>query len=400
MKKKKMLFLCGVALTLALGIPQMTGEVLAKSKPIPIFQVLDVVPNNGFIVSEVLHQSPFRGGSLYGYRAFEPDDIQIIRVGGKKFIRFYYHFLAGAKLKDYGENCVDIDLSTGTYREIDPPEWRSLQQEVNTNCTINDENNGCWNYEITRTVNVFLDYLKTNRPEIYNEVMDSIRENIEKQDSSDRERLNSQLDTAYQNAQAGLETIATIGTDVTWESFSSEYVDNSKVPPLSELMGHVFLLSDSYGFKTVRMNNSIVLKTDKRRNALVHFLPIKHPDGYWMISLMDDTGEFAGKEYINRKPIVVRFRAYQEDYGYYKGMDDRFIKTGSFNTLGSVVGGANLVEGLTNEGYVNIGIEKTDEAGKYRLVYYVTRITWDDYGNQHVITNKQDGYYATLTLVK
>lgn len=395
MKKKKMLFM--FFLFSVLFFTQTLAVCLAK--PMPLLEKGYVVEKNGYVISEPMYMPPVWGGDLYGYRSIDPESISYLEENGRKTVYFEYHYLDGKKLKDYGSMPIELDLYNNVYRKLNPrSEWIDLEHKINQ-CNMKDPR-GCWNTDVTDTVRFFVSYLKENYHDFYNAVIASGQIADEKADAVERERLMPKLDAAYQNAQAGLETIATIGTDVTWESFSSEYVDNSKVPPLSELMGHVFLLSDSYGFKTVRMNNSIVLKTDKRRNALVHFLPIKHPDGYWMISLMDDTGEFAGKEYINRKPIVVRFRAYQEDYGYYKGMDDRFIKTGSFNTLGSVVGGANLVEGLTNEGYVNIGIEKTDEAGKYRLVYYVTRITWDDYGNQHVITNKQNGYYATLTLVK
>lgn len=119
-----------------------------------------------------------------------------------------------------------------------------------------------------------------------------------------------------------------------------------------------------------------------------------------MVCLMDDTGDFVEKEYINSKPIAIHFRSYHEDYGYYKGMSDQLHKTGSFSTLGGVVGAANLVNGVTDEGLVHVGIEKTNEVGKYRLVYYMTQITWDEYKNQHVFTNKYDGYYATLTLLK
>ena len=68
--------------------------------------------------------------------------------------------------------------------------------------------------------------------------------------------------------------------------------------------------------------------------------------------------------------------------------------------MGEVIGFPNLSNGLVSDGFVKVGLEKTDEVGKYRLVYYVTKNSFDSYGGMSKASTKHDGYYATLTLVK
>jgi len=398
MNKKNILIACGAVFSFVFVAPQINSDCIASGAP--AHAVGEVVPGSGYVLAVPLYFHPsWDGGSLYGYRAIDPNSIRVVEDNGRKIIHFDIHYLEGKKLKDRDSSHVQLDLYNRVFLAPDFLDgWLDIDHEVNQ-CS-EDELNGCWNADVTDVVQFFVSYIKENRQDVYNDVMEYGRIAQENLDRSENERLLGKLDEAYQNAQEELPFFSQLGENISWDALSSEAVDYSKVPPLSDLIGHVFQLSDSYGFRTERINDKPVFRTGKRRNALVHFSLMKHPAGYWMVCLMDDTGDFVEKEYINSKPIAIHFRSYHEDYGYYKGMSDQLHKTGSFSTLGGVVGAANLVNGVTDEGLVHVGIEKTNEVGKYHLVYYMTQITWDEYKNQHVFTNKYDGYYATLTLLK
>ena len=400
MKKKNMLFVCGTALVLALGSPQMTEVGFAKEKPVPIYNLFDVVGKKEYIVLESLYESPYRGGYLYGYRVFEPNRITVISQGNKKLIFFYFHFLDGPKLKDYGAFGVEVDLSNRTYRDFDETEWKSLDQEVN-NCTEEEINDGCWNRELTPAVNSFVEYIKTNRPEIYNDVMESVRKAEEDAAAAERRKFETHMDSAVQRAENEVSLFAQYGKQIDWAEFTQDSVDYSKSPALSDLIGHVFQLTDTYGFQTQRGDNGTpVIKADRRKSALVHFTILQNSNGTYQIALMDDTGDFVGRDNVNRMPLMTDFRAYHEEFGYYTGLNDVFHKTGSFHSMGEVIGFPNLSNGLVSDGFVKVGLEKTDEVGKYRLVYYVTKESYDSYGGRSKASTKHDGYYATLTLVK
>ena len=400
MKKKKLLFMCGVAFALTLGLPQMSEIGFAKEKPVPIYNLFDVVEKKEYVVLESLYESPYRGGFLYGYRVFEPNRITVISQGNKKLICFYFHFLDGPKLKDYGAFGVEVDLSNRTYRDFDETEWKSLDQEVN-NCPIEEINNGCWNKELTPAVNSFVEYIKINRPEIYNEVMESVRKAEEEVAAAERKKFDSHIDSSVQRAENEISLFEQYGKQIDWADFTEEPVDYSKSPALSDLVGHVFQLTDTYGFRTQRGDKGVpVIKTEQRKSALVHFAILQNADGKYQIALMDDTGDFVGPNNINRMPLMTDFKAYQEEFGYYTGTNDVFHRTGSFNSMGEVIGFPNLQNGLVSDGFVKVGLEKTDESGKYRLVYYVTKESFDSYGGRSKASTKYDGYYATLTLVR
>ena len=392
--------MCGVALALTLGVPQMSEVGFAKEKPVPIYNLFDVVEKKEYIVLESLYESPYRGGFLYGYRVFEPNRITVISQGNKKLICFYFHFLDGPKLKDYGAFGVEVDLFNRTYRDFDETEWKSLDQEVN-NCPVEEINNGCWNKELTPAVNSFVEYIKINRPEIYNEVMESVRKAEEEAVAAEQRKFDSYIDSSVQRAENEISLFEQYGKQVDWANFTEEPVDYSKSPALSELVGHVFKLTDKYGFRTQRGDKGVpVIKTDQRKSALVHFAILQNADGKYQIALMDDTGDFVGSNNINRVPLMTGFKAYQEEFGYYTGTNDVFHRTGAFNSMGEVIGFPNLQNGLVSDGFVKVGLEKTDEAGTYHLVYYVTKESFDSYGGRSKASTKHDGYYATLTLVK
>ena len=398
MKKKNVFLMCGVAVSLVCFSPQMTNVSFAKEQQ--TYTIGEIIPKNGYIMAEELHSNPNNPYSaIYGYRGIDPNTISIVEQNGKKIFRFYARYFDGKKLKEQGTWWVEVDLYNNTFRDETAPEWVEIEHEIINNCEEGNQDL-CYNIDMKNVVDVFISYIKKERPDLYNSIMKDVQVVREKEATAEKERLASQVDNAYQYAQVGLNRFTENNLELSWDTFSQDSVDYSKVPQLSELIGHVFQLSDDYGFKSIRISGIPTFRTDKRRNALVHFLPVQKGDGSWMICLMDDTGDFVGKEYVNLKPIIVNFRAYHEDYGYYKGLKDTFYKTGSFHTQGAVVGAVNLVEGLVGEGFVDVGIEKTDEAGQYRLVYYLTRITTDSYGQLHQYTNKYDGYSATLTLVK
>lgn len=398
MKKKNVFLMCGVAVGLVCFSPQMTNVSFAKEQQ--NYTIGEIIPKNGYIMAEELHRDPNNPYSaIYGYRGIDPKTISVIEQNGKKIFRFYARYFEGKKLKEQGTWWVEVDLYNNTFREEEAPEWVEIEHEIINNCDGGNQD-FCYNVDMKNLVDVFIGYIKKERPDLYDSIIKDVQAVREKEAAAEKERLASQVDGAYQYAQVGLNRFAKEGLELSWDSFSQDSVDYTKVPQLSELVGHVFQLTDVYGFKSVRVGDTPTFRTDKRRNALVHFLPVQKEDGKWMICLMDDTGEFVGREYINLKPLIVHFKSYHEDYGYYKGLKDTFYKTGSFHTQGAVVGAVNLLEGLVGEGFVDVGIEKTDEAGQYRLVYYLTRMTTDSYGQLHQYTNKYDGYYATLTLVK
>ena len=233
--------------------------------------------------------------------------------------------------------------------------------------------------------------------------MESGRLAEEKEIAAERERLEKQLTTATDFAQNTPYVFADYGKQIDWAEFTQDPVDYTKTPQLSELIGHVFQLSDTHGFQafTKDDNKTPYLKIDRRRSALVHFTILPRDKDSYQIALMDDTGDFVGKENINKKPLIRDFKAYHAEYGFYRGLTNEvFHKTGSFNSFGSVIGQSNLVDGFFNGGIVSVGIEKTDEAGKYKLVYYMTSDHRDNYGATSTTTVKYDGVYATLTLVK
>lgn len=185
-----------------------------------------------------------------------------------------------------------------------------------------------------------------------------------------------------------------------WEQFSTESVDYSKVPKLSELLGHVFLLTDPYGMRLAYNTSASeegdvgrLLARGDTKSGLVHFAVLHEYDEN-IVALMDDTGAFQGSDY-QRKPIAVRFSSYRHEtnkYGW--GVPNNIISTN-----GHVLGGANMGENFNHltAGSVSLSIEKTDRPGIYRLVYYVTTMADIKTGQQ---MRRAGNYYATLELVK
>lgn len=391
MKKKNMLFVCGTALALALGSPQMMGDVLAK--PMPDLRQGDVVGEDGFVITEKM-VIPYDGKPL-AYIAFLPQEISVVEKDNKKIIQFYGYTLEGKKLKtDYGWLC-SIDLINNLYMDNTKNYgWKPINP-VSSFVVAPDEEDS------SITVSYIIEYIKNNRPEIYNDVMEYGRKAEENAAAQELERLKANLDTAFQYAENEVSLFAQYGKQIDWAEFTQDSVDYAKSPALSDLIGHVFQLTDTYGFQTQRGDNGTpVIKTDRRKSALVHFTILQNSNGTYQIALMDDTGDFVGRDNVNRMPLMTDFRAYHEEFGYYTGLNDVFHKTGSFHSMGEVIGFPNLSNGLVSDGFVKVGLEKTDEVGKYRLVYYVTKESYDSYGGRSKASTKHDGYYATLTLVK
>lgn len=393
MKKKNMVLACGAAVALALSSPQMTG--LGFAKPFPVYNVGDVLPKNGYIVTESVKEPPKNGGlwETVGYRGFDPNvkNIRVIEQGEQKVIEFYMRYFHGKKLDPYEPFWVEVDIYKGIFRDEFDENWASLSHEK----TNNDD--------IVNTVNEFVKWFKATYPDDYNYIMETAKVAEEKEIATERERLEKQLTTAIDFAQNTPYVFADYGKQIDWAEFTQDPVDYTKTPQLSELISHVFQLSDTHGFQafTKDDNKTPYLKIDRRRSALVHFTILPRDKDSYQIALMDDTGDFVGKENINKKPLIRDFKAYHAEYGFYRGLTNEvFHKTGSFNSFGSVIGQSNLVDGFFNGGIVSVGIEKTDEAGKYKLVYYMTSDHRDNYGATSTTTVKYDGVYATLTLVK
>ena len=393
MKKKKLLFVCGIvfAFVFSLNVPQMTSVAFAK--PMPDLRQGDVVGEDGFVITEKM-VIPYDGKTL-AYIAFLPQEISVIEKDNKKIIQFYGYTLEGKKLKtDYGWLC-SIDLINNLYMDNTKNDgWRPINQ-VSSFVVAPDEEDS------SITVSYIIEYIKNNRPEIYNDILDYSRKIEEKIASEELARLRANLEIATKNAEDNVILFEQYGKQIDWTDFTEEPVDYSKSPALSELIGHVFQITDKYGFRTQRGDKGVpVIKTDQRKSALVHFAILQNADGKYQIALMDDTGDFVGPNNINRMPLMTDFKAYQEEFGYYTGTNDVFHRTGSFNSMGEVIGFPNLQNGLVSDGFVKVGLEKTDESGKYRLVYYVTKESFDSYGGRSKASTKHDGYYATLTLVR
>ena len=111
-------------------------------------------------------------------------------------------------------------------------------------------------------------------------VCDEVRAKIEERAAAERAaRLEAYMGAAaaiYARVQSAdpPERCATMR----WADYSSEPVRTDAVPPLSELMGHVFLLTDPYGFHTIphpenpeRADISTMLIRGKPTSGLVHF---------------------------------------------------------------------------------------------------------------------------------
>lgn len=394
MKKKKLLFICGMvfALILTLNVPQMTS--IAFAKPMPVFNQGDIIDGE-FIVTEKELGFDKETTAYLGFYTYE---INVIRkIDGQIILEFDSHTLSGKKLRDWGGLRCSVDIYNGLYRaDYANRDWQPINRDARSFVDPHPEND-----DVSITVNVFIDYVKNNMPDVYNEIMLSGRAAEEKVEATERARLMLKLDTAYQYAENDVTLFPQYGKQIDWVDFTEESVDYSKSPALSELIGHVFQLTDKYGFRTQRGDKGVpVIKTDQRKSALVHFTILQNADGKYQIALMDDTGDFVGPNNINRMPLMTDFKAYQEEFGYYTGTNDVFHRTGSFNSMGEVIGFPNLQNGLVSDGFVKVGLEKTDEAGTYHLVYYVTKESFDSYGGRSKASTKHDGYYATLTLVK
>ena len=164
-----------------------------------------------------------------------------------------------------------------------------------------------------------------------------------------------------------------------WADYSSEPVRTDAVPPLSELMGHVFLLTDPYGFHTIphpenpeRADISTMLIRGKPTSGLVHFCVLPYGEGE-AVALMDDTGVFIGDNY-ECQPLVIPFFPLSAN-GYMLGA----VNDGPAGTY--------LVSGLL----VYLSIETTGTEGVYHLVYYLD--TFKGF-------RRADGYYAVLERIK
>ena len=81
--------------------PQINGWCFASGAP--AHAVGEIVPGSGYVLAVPLYFHPsWDGGSLYGYRAIDPNSIRVVEDNGRKIIHFDIHFLEGKKLKDGG----------------------------------------------------------------------------------------------------------------------------------------------------------------------------------------------------------------------------------------------------------------------------------------------------------
>lgn len=392
---KKHLALLFAAVSLFWGSPLITGVVLAK--PFPMYNRLDTL-ENGYVVTELLYSSPRWGGKPYGYRVFDPKSIHIVEENGVKIIRLNLNFFNGKKIIDPGIHPISLDVYNGFYRDdFEGEDW----SVINNPPIPDDPASGIWNNDVSGSRQAAIDYIKDRHPDIYWEAWNSEKAAEERARAEELERLRWALDSASEKASSSVYLFEQYGKQISWDDFSRDAVDYTNVPPLSDLIGRVFYLSDNYGLDTVTSGNiSPTLQTQRRASGLVHFTILPGANGRYQIALMDDTGAFVGEDNINRKPLAVGFSAYHEDYGYYQGLSDVFHKTGSFSSDGRVIGRININEGLSHNGAVSVSLEKTDSAGKYRLVYYVTKRVEDSYGGETTLTERNSGFYATLELVQ
>lgn len=394
MNKKYFALLC-TAVSLICFSPFTTNVVLAK--PFPMYNRLDTL-ENGYVVTELLRYSPHWGEKPYGYRVFDPNSIRLSEENGVKIIQLDIHYLEGKKLKDFGPSRVSLDVYHGLHREdFDGGDW----SPINNPPILDDPESDTWNSDVSGSRQAAIDYIKDRHPDIYWEAWNSEKAAEERARAEELERLRWALDSASEKASSSVYLFEQYGKQVSWDDFSQDAVDYTNVPPLSDLIGRVFYLNDNYGLDTVTSGNiSPTLQTQKRTSGLVHFTIFPGANGTYQVALMDDTGAFVGEDNINRKPIAVGFSAYHENYGYYQGLSDVFHKTGSFSSDGRVIGRININEGLSHNGAVSVSLEKTDGAGKYRLVYYVTKRVEDSYGGETTLTERNSGFYATLELVQ
>ena len=392
--KEKILAALSAAFALVFASPQSIEVVTAKQ--VVVYDA-GTVTEQGYVLAQVLQLPPEWGGGVFNYVAFDPNTIKIADYRGEKVISLTLYKLKIRNFKVEDTYQCDIDLHDNLYWTEGNDEWNDLTEQ---RAFIWDDDHSCTVTD-AEALRYIVEYVKENRPEIHQEIMNGIKEKEEKEVSAERERLSTQLDTAYRYAENDVARFAQYGKQIDWAEFTQDSVDYAKSPALSDLIGHVFQLTDTYGFQTQRGDNGTpVIKTDRRKSALVHFTILQNPNGTYQIALMDDTGDFVGRDNVNRMPLMTDFRAYHEEFGYYTGLNDVFHKTGSFHSMGEVIGFPNLSNGLVSDGFVKVGLEKTDEVGKYRLVYYVTKESYDSYGGRSKASTKHDGYYATLTLVK
>ena len=170
---------------------------------------------------------------------------------------------------------------------------------------------------------------------------------------------------------------------LTWEEIvePAGMVDYSRVPKLSELLGHVFLLTDSYGFRShgdASHGVNSMLHQGSQQSALVYFvtLPDNSRNRRSMIALLDKSGTFVSDYKV--RPLIVRFN------------------TRSQGANGLILGSSNVGEGTVQitDSLVDLSLEKTGQAGVYHLVYYVTTV---DRNGEHLT---RSDCYATLQLIK
>jgi len=154
MKKKKLLFVCGIvfAFVFSLNVPQMTSVAFAK--PMPDLRQGDVVGEDGFVITEKM-VIPYDGKTL-AYIAFLPQEISVIEKDNKKIIQFYGYTLEGKKLKtDYGWLC-SIDLINNLYMDNTKNDgWRPINQ-VSSFVVAPDEEDS------SITVSYIIEYIKNN----------------------------------------------------------------------------------------------------------------------------------------------------------------------------------------------------------------------------------------------
>ena len=94
MNKKNMLIACGAVFSFVFVAPQMNRDCIASGAP--AHAVGEVVPGSGYVLAVPLYFHPsWDGGSLYGYRAIDPNSIRVVEDNGRKIIHFDIHYLEG-----------------------------------------------------------------------------------------------------------------------------------------------------------------------------------------------------------------------------------------------------------------------------------------------------------------
>ena len=366
----------GAVIGLTLLVP-LTGH----AKEGPTYGRFDAVGATGFVNLQTVDD---------GYLTFDPASVHLVDYQGRRVFKVVFHFIDAQKGKDYGAVRYTIDPYRKYYYE---DRVSSVWQPIGVATAARANKEG-----FPGAMETVLDYLAGHFPELYRESVNSSREVSEREAAEERAQAAAQIEKIWTRLQEAYPPDLT--ASMRWEEFSKESVDYEHVPPLSELMGHVFLLSDVYGFNASKNldgtggKHAVLPIAGNRRTGLVHFSVLPQGDAF-MVALVDDTGAFLGED-AGRKPIITNFSSGHSQVNKYRG--DREVSHDILQTYGHVLGSSNVGENFPHlvDSFVDLSIEKTDQEGVYHLVYYVT--TTDPEGTSKL--ERIGDCYATLELMR